>query len=105
MPPTSGVVVGAWASKVDVISGTSSARRGDRRAGLRLGRGSHLGGGLLDRLDDVHVAGAAAQVAADAPPDLVLARVRVLTEQPGGLHDHPRGAEAALQAVLVPERL
>ena len=26
-------------------------------------------------------------------------------EEPGGLHDHARGAEAALQAVLVPERL
>ncbi len=26
-------------------------------------------------------------------------------KQPGGLHDHPRGAEAALEAVLVPERL
>ena len=31
--------------------------------------------------------------------------VGVLVEEPGGLHDHPRGAEAALEAVLVPERL
>ena len=34
-----------------------------------------------------------------------LARVGVLLEQPGRLHDHARRAEPALEAVLVPERL
>ena len=68
-------------------------------------RSRSVAGGLLDRLDDVHVAGAAAEVAADPLADLRLGRVGVLAEQPGGLHDHPRGAEAALEAVLVPERL
>ena len=60
---------------------------------------------LLDGLDDVHVAGAATEVAADALPDLVLRRIGVLPEQPGRLHDHARRAEAALEAVLVPEGL
>ena len=46
----------------------------DRR---RLGR-AQLAGRLLDRLDDVHVAGAAAEVAADALADLRLGRVGVL---------------------------
>src|SRR4029077_20151816 len=60
---------------------------------------------LLDRLDDVHVARAAAEVAGDSGPDLVLRRLRVPVEQPGGLHDHAGRAEPALQAVLVPEAL
>ena len=37
--------------------------------------------------------------------DLGLGRIGVLPEQPGRLHDHARRAEAALEAVLVPERL
>ena len=43
--------------------------------GRRLAR-LELAGRLLDRLDDVHVAGAAAEVAADPLADLVLARFR-----------------------------
>ena len=35
-------------------------------------------GGGADRLDDVHVAGAAAEVAGDRPADLVVGRVGVL---------------------------
>src|SRR4029078_10858655 len=60
---------------------------------------------VLDRLHDVHVARAAAEVAADPRPDLLLVGLRVLLQEPGRLHDHPRRAEAALEAVLVPERL
>src|SRR5580765_8465797 len=86
MPPTSGVV---WrgASVVIVVSPAQLARR------------------LLDRLHDVHVARAAAEVAADPRPDLLLVGLRVLLQEPGRLHDHARRTEAALETVLVPERL
>ena len=107
MPPTSGVV---WRRASVVISSLPLSR--PRPIAERLGRlrraptrPRQLAGRLLDRLDDVHVAGAAAEVAADPLPDLLLVRVRVLVEQPGRLHDHARRAEAALEAVLVPERL
>src|SRR4029079_14270375 len=83
-----------------------SAGRDRHGAGrLCLGGSGHLAGRLLDRLDDVHVSGTATQVAADPLADLVLGRRLVLAEEPGSLHDHARGAEAALEAVLVPERL
>src|SRR3989304_4498712 len=51
---------------------------------------------LLDGLDDVHVARAAAEVAADPHADLRLRWLRVVGEQPSGLHDHAGGAGAAL---------
>src|SRR5947207_6167253 len=106
MPPTSGVV---WGLSSVVISSPRSARR-SRFDGLgrlnRRGRaGAKLSGRLLDRLDDVDVASAAAEVAADPLANLHLAGLRVHAQQPGGLHDHPGRAEAALQAVLIPERL
>src|SRR5487761_2728963 len=81
----------------------SLLRRLDRDGGR--GLRTQLAGGLVDRLHDVHVAGAAAEVAGDAVADLVLGRVGVLLQEPGGLHDHPRGAEAALEPVLVQDRL
>src|SRR5438093_2874852 len=81
----------------------SVASRGDR--GLLARRAAHRLGGGLDGLDDVHVAGTPAEVAFESPPDLVFGRVRVLREQIRGGHDEARRAVAALQAVLVPERL
>jgi hypothetical protein len=60
---------------------------------------------VQDALDDVVVAGAAAEVALHADPDLLLGGRRVLGEQVDGLHDHARCAEAALKAVALPERL
>src|SRR5215468_7210432 len=71
---------------------------------VAIARSSHRGAGRLDGLHDVLVAGAAADVAADRPPDLLLARVVVLGEQRGGDEHHPRRAEAALQGVLLVER-
>src|SRR5207248_4104622 len=68
-------------------------------------RRGQLLGGLLHRLDDVVVARAAADVALEAVADLLLGGLRVLVEQRAGGDDHPRRAEAALQAVLVPESL
>src|SRR3954463_8908733 len=70
MPPTSGVVCGC---SCVVTAGTPSAHRGgvDRLGsddGCRFG-GRELAGRLLDRLHDVHVAGAATQVAADPLAD------------------------------------
>src|SRR5947208_2174999 len=60
---------------------------------------------LRDSVDDVRIPGAATQIAAQAMRDLLAVRRRVLAEQVHGGHDHPRRAEAALQAVAVPEAL
>src|SRR5947208_5410579 len=66
--------------------------------GLRAGRG-------LDRGHDVLIAGAAAEIAFDGVSDLGLARLGIPGEQVHGGHDQAGSAEAALQPVLVPERL
>src|SRR5262252_4361405 len=66
---------------------------------------THLFGGVLHRLDDVHVAGTAAQVARDRLANLLLARVLVAREERARRHEHSRCAEAALQAVLLGEAL
>src|SRR3989442_4423089 len=58
---------------------------------------------VLDRLDDVHVARAAAEVARDRLPDLELARVRVRRDERRRRHHHSRRAEAALDTVLLVE--
>src|SRR5215813_314141 len=52
---------------------------------------------MLNRLDDVHVARAPAEVAGDAPADLVLARFRVLLEEGVAGHEHARRTVAALE--------
>src|ERR1700736_6561572 len=59
----------------------------------------------LDRLDNIVVAGATAEVALEPQSDLLLGRVGVALEQLLGRHDHARGAEAALEAMLIPEGL
>ena len=59
--------------------------------------------GRTDRGDDVLVAGAATEVALDRVPDLVVGRIRRARQQVGRRHDHPRRAEAALEAVVLPE--
>src|SRR5213592_1979675 len=60
---------------------------------------------LRDRVENVRVARAAAQVSAQPFGDLVARRLRVLREQMDGRHDHPGRAVATLQAVAVPESL
>src|SRR5215471_20800750 len=55
---------------------------------------------MLDRLDDIHVARAPAEVARDPPADLVLAGLRVLLEEGVAGHEHARRAVAALEPVL-----
>src|SRR4051794_15188700 len=105
IPPISALVRGSCASVVIFVTPRSTGRDRLGAGHLCLGGSGHLAGRLLDRLHDVHVAGTPAQVAADPLADLRLGRCLVLPEKPGGLHDHPRGAEPALQAMLIPERL
>ena len=63
----------------------------------------HPLGGVLNRIDDVLYPVQRQRLPEDALADLVLSGSRVICEQPGSGHDHPRGAVAALQAVLFPE--
>src|SRR6266481_7323617 len=56
-----------------------------------------LRGKGLNCAHDVGVAGAAADIAGELVADFTLGRILVLLEQLAYRHDHPRGAEAALQ--------
>src|SRR3990170_3266616 len=67
--------------------------------------GLHLSSGIPDGVDDVLIAGAAAEVAFQAMTDVSLAGVGVPFEDLQGRQHHPRGAEATLQPVLLPEPL
>src|SRR6266566_4637278 len=98
IPPTSRVVVGACETVI------GSSPRGGRLGRCRCGR-THLDGRQLDRLDDIHIAGAAAQIAGNAFANLPVGWIGVGSQEPGRLDDHARGAEATLQPVLIPERL
>src|SRR5690242_5832101 len=60
---------------------------------------------VLDGIDDVLVARAAAEVPADALPNLGLAGVGVFAKEVHTRHNHAGRAVAALQAVLLPEPL
>src|SRR5215210_746563 len=76
----------------------ASPRRGRLRRGV--------GGRLVDGVDDVLVPGAAAEVALEPAPDLVVGEpVAVRPEKLDAGHDHARRAEAALEGVPLPERL
>src|SRR2546423_6474008 len=57
----------------------------------------------LHGLDDVLVAGAAAEVPRDRPPDVVLAGIGVVLQEGRRRQHHARRAEPALQAVLLAE--
>src|SRR5207244_930872 len=74
------------------------ARRRSRRNSLRVELGR-----VLHRLDDLHVAGAAADVAAERLADFVLARAGIAAQQPGRRHDEAGRAIAALRAELLVE--
>src|SRR5215213_7782552 len=62
-------------------------------------------GSPLDRLHDVDVARAAADVPLESVLDLVLGRVWVAVQERDSADDHARGAEATLKAVLLVEAL
>src|SRR5262249_60507350 len=65
--------------------------------------GTQLGGGVLNCIDDVLIAGAAAEIAFECFTDLGVRRVLRALEQFGRGHDHARRAVAALEAMLFPE--
>src|SRR3954453_5483306 len=58
-----------------------------------------------DGVYDVLIARAPAEIALEAMPDFVIRRIRMVGQKLLRRHDHARRAEAALQAVLVPEGL
>src|SRR6266566_352474 len=76
-----------------------------RDLGLPGGRAAHRLGCGLDGLDDVDVASTPAEVAFEAPADLVFGRVWVLFQEISRGHDESGRAVTALQSVLVPESL
>ena len=100
-----------WTSRLSSLRGTlwpapALLRRLDRAPGRRVvSLISRHFADRLDRLDDVPVAGAAADVALERLPDLVLGRARVLAQQRGRAHQHPGRAVAALERVVLAERL
>src|SRR6266498_3671645 len=70
-----------------------------------LSRSAHRLRRALDRLDDVVIAGAAAQVPLEPEADLLLAGAGAAFDQADRRHDHPWGAVAALQRVVLAEGL
>jgi hypothetical protein len=68
------------------------------------GRAAHGFGGGQHGIDDVLISGAAAEVPLERVAHLRLRRAGIRGEQVGRAHDHPGRAEAALKAVLLPER-
>src|SRR5713101_6218271 len=81
-------------------------RRG-KLAGLRRERSFRFlrdaPSGELHRIDDLLIAGAAAQVSADRVADLLFGRIRSRIQQGLGGDQHPWSAVAALQAVRLAE--
>src|SRR5205807_5377266 len=67
--------------------------------------GLHFFGGALNRLDNMLIAGAAAEVPLNSVPDFFFAGIRISLEKLGGSHDHARGAIAALQSMVLPKAL
>src|SRR3972149_1370098 len=63
-----------------------------------------LAGGVLNGLDDLEIAGAAAEVADDGLPNLVFAGIGLLAQQPPCEHDQPWGAEPALHGARLHKR-
>ena len=61
----------------------------------------HFRGGVLNGLDDILVARAAAEIARHPVADFSFRRVRVFLQQPVGAGDHARRTKPALQAVLL----
>src|SRR5207248_7150303 len=73
------------------------ARRSRRRPRSPRARSSRH---RLNRVDDVLVAGAAADVPFERVPDLVLARARILGQEADRGEHHPARAVAALERVV-----
>src|SRR5437870_12176597 len=74
-----------------------------RLLGAHGGLAAQLRGPVLNRLDDIHVASAAAQVAGYPTADLVLRWTWIRLEERVGHHQHARRAEPTLESVFLPE--
>jgi len=70
---------------------------------LGFGWGHLMSSGPFDGLDDILVAGAAAQVAFDTLTDFFFGWIGIAAKQLHRLHNHTRGAVAALQTVFFPK--
>src|SRR5262249_39455908 len=93
-PPEMTVVFPARKRLTEIRAGLARAavpRRG------RLARGP-------DRVDDVLIAGAPAEIALEPGADAFLGRPRLTPKQFQRAHDHARGAETALQGVMLAKR-
>src|SRR5438132_10177568 len=75
----------------------------NRLLGAHRGLAAQLRGPVLNRFDDIHVAGTAAQVAGYPAADLVLCWTWIRLEQRAGHHQHARRAEPTLETVFLPE--
>src|SRR5205809_6977515 len=96
---------GTWKSSVYFplpFRRAGSSRRLMRSPRTPLISHSSCRGGALDRLDDVVVPRAAAEVPLERVADLVFARMRVGLQERRPGHHHPRRAVAALEAMLLP---
>src|SRR5580704_9682434 len=92
--------------------GRSGAPSGGRMRCRRNARSSFLLRHRLEPLcrvergdDDVLIAGAAAQIAGDRDAHLLFGRIGIVAQELEQGGQHPRGAEAALQAVILMKRL
>src|SRR5438552_7779992 len=93
-PPEMTVVFPARKRLTEIPAGLARAavpRRG------RLARGP-------DRVDDVLVASAPAEIALEPGADAFLGRLRLAPKHLQRAHDHARGAETALQGVMLAKR-
>ena len=90
-------------SQLDAGFALASLRRNDDNCthGLTASPVASSVGRMLHGLDDLHVARAAADVAAERFPDLALAGLRIAPQQARRGHDEARRAVAALGAELL----
>src|SRR6202051_654549 len=87
----------SWRSEISAIKASCLRLFG----GLR---DLHAAGGVKHRLDDVVIAGAAADIAFELVPDGCLVELAAIAvDDIDRRHDHARGAVAALQPVIVAE--
>jgi hypothetical protein len=74
-----------------------------------LGKGSSLSGyltsGCLNRLHDLHITRAAADISMEPAADLLFGGVGIFIQEGFGRQDHPRGAETALHGKMIDESL
>ena len=48
---------------------------------------------FFDRINNLDIARAAAEISGDAPPDFILRRIGVFIQKGLGGHEHPRGGK------------